>query len=93
MYISESNFGNMEKEDKFNETTVSTYAKKYTRYQYLFFRNKGIFHVPNSEQLINLSLAGLGKERVVFQIKMEIIILFKKLWRKSLEVKKAGRCS
>lgn len=82
MYISESNFGNMEKEDKFNETTVSTYAKKYTRYQYLFFRNKGIFHVPNSEQLINLSLAGLGKERVVFQIKMEIIILFKKLWRK-----------
>ena len=82
MYISERNFGNMEKEDKFNETTVSTYAKKYTRYQYLFFRNKGIFHVPNSEQLINLSLAGLGKERVVFQIKMEIIILFKKLWRK-----------
>ena len=93
MYISESNFGNMEKEDKFNETTVSTYAKKYTRYQYLFFRNKGIFHVPNSEQLINLSLAGLGKERVVFQIKMEIIILFKKLGEKSLEVKKAGRCS
>lgn len=44
---------------------------------------KGSYTTPNSEQLINLSLAGLRKKRVVFQAKMEIIIFFKKLRRKA----------
>ena len=51
---------------------------------------KGSSAIPNSKQLINLSLVGPGKERVVFKKNMNIIIFFKKLWKKFSEVKKAA---
>ena len=45
---------------------------------------------PNGKQLIGLSLIALGKKRVNFQKKIDIIIFFKKLWKTFPEVKKAA---
>ena len=44
----------------------------------------------NSKELINLSLVGLGKKRVDFQKKIDVIIFFKKIWKTFPKVKKAA---
>ena len=73
------------KEDKRNETTVVFIPKSTCTINICCLAVKESSTTPNSEQLINLSIPGLGKKRVVFQTRMEIITFFKKLWRKTLE--------